>query len=151
MFEGEVLQQMRKLGGDVIVSDHYMAQIDHLYNWLPGRVLNIHPAVTKENHPFCFTGKTPTADAIAYAAGHDVARTGATLHFVASVIDTGPIIAFTDGTPVYKDDEPQWLRHRNYGLAKNPVLVEGLVHYALNIYPNLGRANLNNLQPVGRS
>ena len=152
-FEEAVFNKFNQLGGDVLISDHYMAQVDHLYDVpeMRGRVLNIHPAVTMKDHPFSFTGKTPTADAIEYARSNGFTRTGATLHFIGPVIDAGPIIAFNNETPVHPDDDPQWLRHRNYTLGKLPVLVEGLVHYVQNIYPNLHRADLSNLKPVGRS
>lgn len=149
-FERAILEKTEEVGGDVILSDHLMMLTEHLYRWRPGEVLNIHPAVTKEGHEFAFPGKTPTADAIKRAReGHDV-RTGATLHFVGPEIDTGPIIAYIAETPVYADDEPQWLRHRNYKKGKLPVLVEGLAHYVQEIHPNLGRIDLDNMQQVLR-
>lgn len=147
IFEGNVLDQMRQAGGDFILSDHYMAQIDHLYDWLPGRVLNIHPAVTMKEHPFRFVGRTPTADAIAYAVAHEYAWTGATLHHVGPVIDEGPILAFSTATRVYPDDQPQWLRHRNY-VTKNSVLIEGLAHYVENVYRHVDYVDRNNYMPV---
>lgn len=130
-FETRVYELFQELDADIIVSDHYMAKIEHLIMQfrLYGRVLNIHPAVTVVGHPFCFRGPTPTKDAIAQAQSGIPTVTGATLHLVNHMIDDGPIIAFTDGTPVYGTDEPQWLRWRNYLLAKCPLMVEGLRHY----------------------
>lgn len=148
-FEWTVLQKMRELGGDVIISDHYMARIDYLIGefGLYGRVLNIHPAVTVEGHPFCFRGKTPTADAIERARRGVPIKTGATLHIIDEVIDHGPPIAYLAGTPVFPTDEAQWLRYRNYTLAKLPLFTAGLAHYASVIYPYLNELNLSALGP----
>lgn len=138
-FEFALLSKMRQLKADILVSDHYMARLDFLFPpVLPfGRVLNIHPAITLENHPCCFRGKTPTADAIARAKTEAGVKTGATLHVVNSVIDDGPIIALAAGTPVHASDEPQHLRHRNYQLAKLPLFIGGMAHYVGSIYPHL--------------
>lgn len=149
-FEAKVLQKMRELGGDILVSDHYMARLDFLPQNLSlyGRVLNIHPAVTVEGHPYCFRGKTPTADAIAQARRGILTKTGATLHIINEVIDEGPPIAYIANTPVFPTDEPQWLRYRNYNLGKLPLFVQGLAHYAGAIHPYLNELDLSNLQPL---
>ena len=147
-FEQNVLEFMTGLRADVLLSDHYMARIDHLHRLLPGRVLNIHPGITLLNHPYAFPGKTPTADAIARAAKEEEVRTGATIHFVDSKIDHGPAIAFSQATPVYGDDQPQWLRYRNYQMAKLPVLGKGLALYARNLYPGLSKPAIANIDLV---
>lgn len=140
-FELRVLRMMRRLRGDVLVSDHYMARVDFLHQnpGLYGRLLNIHPAVTVEGHRFCFRGKTPTADAIARARSDRLTQiqTGATLHFMGKEIDKGQPVAYVADTPVFLDDEPQWLRYRNYNLCKLPLFIRGLDHYARAIYPYL--------------
>ena len=130
-FEQAVYDLFTELGEDVIVSDHYMARIEHLIgvHGLAGRVLNIHPAVTVHGHEFCFRGPTPTADAIARAQHDANTVTGATLHLVNDVIDDGPAVAYGVGTPVYATDQPQWLRWRNYQMAKLPVFIAGMLHY----------------------
>lgn len=130
-FEREVLAWFHELEADIIISDHYMARLEHLIGQLGlyGRVLNIHPAVTVIGHPCCFRGPTPTTDAIAHAKQGTPTVTGATLHLVNADIDDGPIIGYIEGTPVNSTDQPQWLRYRNYLLAKCPLLVEGLRHY----------------------
>lgn len=140
-FELKVLDKMRDLAGDVLVSDHYMARIDFLHQnpALFGRLLNIHPAVTVEGHPYCNRGPTPTVNSIARARRDGFAQTGATLHFIGLKIDEGQPIAYTDKTPVFPDDELQWLRYRNYTGAKLPLFVHGLAHYARNIYPHLDK------------
>jgi len=150
-FEQRVATLMEQLGADVLVSDHYMARIAYLMNGTFqkfGRVLNIHPAVTIADHPHCFRGKTPTADAIARARTGEETHTGATLHFVDEIIDHGPPIAYVSGTPVRPTDEPQHLRERNYRLAKLPLFIAGMQHYVRNLYPRLDDLDLSSLSPL---
>ena len=113
-----------------------------------GKVLNIHPAITKSDDPYCFRGPTPTRDAIERAKKDGCARTGATLHIINEVIDDGPLIAYVSGTPVYAQDEPQRLRYRNYQLAKLPLFVSGIRHYIQRIYPYLDTIDVNNLSSL---
>lgn len=147
-FEQAVYEQMRSRGADILVSDHYMARIEFLIGptlGLFGKVLNIHPAVTLKDHPFCFRGPTPTKDAILRAQTGVNVKTGATLHVVNPTIDDGPPLAYIGATPVYRDDEPQWLRWRNYQHAKLPLFIAGLMHYLTSIYPYLGRIDVARL------
>jgi folate-dependent phosphoribosylglycinamide formyltransferase PurN len=150
-FERAVRKRMENAGADLLVSDHYMACID----WIIGeegakygRVLNIHPAITKAGHPYAFRGKSPTADAIAAAQEDPHTRTGATLHIVNDVIDDGPAIAISEGTPVFADDAPQDLRLRNYQRAKLPLFIAGMRHYIERIYPHLDRIDLSALVDI---
>lgn len=131
-FEEKVYAIMQQTGADLLVSDHYMARLEYLITaefGLYGRVLNIHPAVTVQGHPRCFRGPTPTADAIARAVSDLTTVTGATLHLINSIIDDGPAIAYGVGTEVKANDQPQWLRWRNYQNAKLPLFIAGLRHY----------------------
>ena len=141
---------MQEVGASVVVSDHYMAKLEHFANGFGmfGRVLNIHPAITVKSHPYCFRGKTPTADAIARAHSESGVVTGATLHLINPTIDDGPPLAFTAGTPVFADDEPQWLRYRNYQAAKLPLFIAGMRHYVTLIFPHLGEIDLYGLEPM---
>lgn len=139
-YEAQIVALMKELGAEVLVSDHYMAKIEHLVNGtfrLYGRVVNIHPAVTIHGDPYCFRGKTPTADAIARAQSGKETRTGATLHLVNEKIDDGPIVHWAAPTPVYADDTPQELRWRNYRMAKLPVFSEGMRIYVNDVLPHL--------------
>ncbi|MDP2648413.1 MAG: formyltransferase family protein [bacterium] len=131
-YEAGLLGAMEYLGARVLISDHYMAKIEYLIDefGLYGQVLNIHPAVTQPGHPFCFRGKTPTADALARAKSGRETRTGATLHLVNSEFDDGPIVECAAETPVHADDTPQELRWRNYQMAKLPVFTRGMLKYA---------------------
>lgn len=148
-FEKVVHKKMMELGADILISDHYMARIDYLIGELGlfGKVLNIHPAVTVQDSPFCFRGKTPTADAIQAARSGEV-FTGATLHFVDKVIDDGQIIAYCASTPVYASDKPQHLRYRNYRKAKLPLFIDGLKHYVLRIFPYIDEIDINKMVPL---
>ncbi|MDP3970131.1 MAG: formyltransferase family protein [bacterium] len=149
-FERSVLTLFQEVHGDVLVSDHYMAQIDHLITaefGLMGRVINIHPAITVRESPHCLRGPTPTTDALVRARDGVHTVTGATLHFVNEVIDDGGAIAMTEGTPVYASDKPQWLRSRNYRLAKLPLFVSGLRHYVIRLYPHLDNLDLTQFTP----
>jgi hypothetical protein len=135
-FEQRVVDLMEESGADILVSDHLIMRIENLIrqraHGLLGRVLNIHPAMTHEDHPHQLRGLTPTQDAIDRAAGRNGVvhnRTGATFHFVAPEIDAGPVICDDEPTPVRATDEPMELRHRNYGMAKIPVFMEGMRHY----------------------
>lgn len=136
-YEAGIVALMRELGAHVLVSDHYMARIEFLVNGefdLYGRVLNIHPAVTLHNHPYCFRGKSPTMDAIERAKSGQDTRTGATFHLVNEKIDDGPIILWAAPTPVFPNDTPQELRWRNYRKAKLPVFTRGMKIYVYDVF-----------------
>ncbi len=151
LFEDQVLAFMREKGADLLLSDHLMLRAERIVFGTRGKlgtVLNVHPAVTIAGHPFRFTGKSPTKDAIAHAdAGKDT-FTGATLHMMDSEIDHGPVIAFSAKTPVHPGHDPMELRYDNYQYAKLPVLIAGLRHYIHHILPHLGDVNLNSLSPL---
>lgn len=141
-----VLAAFQQADGDVLLSDHYMARLEHVIGDECGigigRVLNIHPAITRKGDPDCLCGPTPTREAIELAQARHCARgppvrTGATLHLVTAKIDDGPAIALAEGTPVYPGDSERELRHRNYRLAKLPALIGGLAHYATRIWPHV--------------
>ncbi|MFH1670780.1 MAG: hypothetical protein ABIA92_04310 [Patescibacteria group bacterium] len=139
-FEDKIATFMQERNTQVLLSDHYMARIDYLIgeaHGMYGRVLNIHPAITLAEHPYCRRGKTPTQDSIDQAQNDPNTITGATLHFINNLIDDGPPISHFAGTPVYRRDKPQQLRYRNYQQAKLPLLIFGLRHYIENIFPHL--------------
>ena len=141
-FEVHVAKLMQERNADVLLSDHYMARIEHLIgqeHGMYGRILNIHPAITLSNHPYCFRGPTPTQDAIDRAQHDENTITGATLHLINHIIDDGPPIAHMEGTPVYPYDDPQHLRYRNYQQAKLPLLVTGLRHYIEHVFMHINR------------
>ncbi|MBU0458967.1 hypothetical protein KJ652_02975 [Patescibacteria group bacterium] len=141
-FEHQVAERMQQRNADILLSDHYMARIEHLIGQehdMYGRILNIHPAITLKNHQYCFRGPTLTQDAIDRSQQDENTITGATLHLINKVIDDGPPIAHMEGTPVYPYDDPQHLRYRNYQQAKLPLLVTGLRHYVEHIFMHMNR------------
>lgn len=141
-FEKAVLAHMHRLNADVLISDHYMAEIKYLVDefGLFGRVLNIHPAITLQDHPFWFPGKTPTADAIEKARTGAEVYTGATLHLMDTIIDHGPALAYQCGTLVLATDQSMHLRARNYP-AKCRVFTQGMIHYTHHIFPYIHKMN----------
>ena len=149
-FELAVLATFEQADGDVLLSDHHMARLEHVIGDESGigagRVLNIHPAITRKDDPDCLCGPTPTREAIELAqarhgARGPAARTGATLHLVTAAIDDGPATALTEGTPVCPGDTELELRHRDRRLAKLPTLVGGLAHCATRVWPHLSTLN----------
>lgn len=150
-FERHVLTLAEQKNVDLLLSDHLMLRAQRLVAGIRGefgRALNIHPAVTKADHPYCFTGKSPTKDAIDHAKTHGFACTGATLHVMDEKIDHGPLVAFSAGTEVRPDHDPMELRYDNYRRAKLPVLIAGLRHYIRHVLPHLAELDLYSLSPL---
>lgn len=83
--EGRILEALKAQGVKVIILAGYMRIVgDTLLNAFPNKIINIHPALLPS-----FPGKQGILDA--YNAG--VNKTGVTIHFVDSGIDSGQIIA----------------------------------------------------------
>lgn len=83
--EGRILKALKEQGVKVIILAGYMRIVgDTLLNAFPNKIINIHPALLPS-----FPGKQGILDA--YNAG--VNKTGVTIHFVDSGIDSGQIIA----------------------------------------------------------
>lgn len=83
--EGRILKTLKEQGVKVIILAGYMRIVgDTLLNAFPNKIINIHPALLPS-----FPGKQGILDA--YNAG--VNKTGVTIHFVDSGIDSGQIIA----------------------------------------------------------
>ncbi|CAI2657570.1 Phosphoribosylglycinamide formyltransferase [Apilactobacillus kunkeei] len=83
--EGRILKTLKEQGVKVIMLAGYMRIVgDTLLNAFPNKIINIHPALLPS-----FPGKQGILDA--YNAG--VNKTGVTIHFVDSGIDSGQIIA----------------------------------------------------------
>lgn len=121
-------------GADVIMSDHLMIRLEHVFREGPyaRRVVNIHPAITWEYDQNKLRGKAPTADAIQRAVETGYCQTGASFHFISPELDAGPVICDGERTVVYPGDSPQQLRYRNYQHSKIPVMIQGLRYLAQN-------------------
>ncbi len=140
VFESLVFKKAKEIGAEIIILDGYMARLDYLQSSLGmyGKVLNIHPAPTIIDRPFCFRGKDEVMDAIRFAKNNGgAALTGSTLHFVDSDLDSGHPVAYICSTPVSEDDTELELMYRNYQEAKLPIFIAGLKHYVLKIFPYL--------------
>jgi folate-dependent phosphoribosylglycinamide formyltransferase PurN len=156
-FERQVESVAQQMGADILISDHLMMRIDQLLDgrYGFGKILNIHPAMTRSGFQYGLRGKTPTSDAIRRAHGEKIDpatgqveppyfHTGSTLHLVNRVIDDGPVLADGELTAVHPDDEPQELRFRNYP-TKIKVFAEGMRHYYRSVFPYVERGLPNSL------
>jgi folate-dependent phosphoribosylglycinamide formyltransferase PurN len=158
-FEEEVYRVSQQMGADILISDHLMVKLISLINtnrYSIGRVLNIHPGISDLKNPNRLPGATPTQDAIDRASLGQIYRkrrgiylprkrdphnkTGASLHIVDEGLDTGPVIADSESTPVYLSDTPQELRIRNYPV-KTAVFIAGITHYILTMIKEVDRLN----------
>lgn len=129
-FENSVLAIANDISADVILSDHWMIKLQHVFKEMP--TINIHPAITDLKNQHCRRGKTPTADTLKAAQSQRNVRSGATLHFVNETFDDGAAIVDTDHLRVKPNWTPQELRYENYKQAKNPVALEGLLYLTKN-------------------
>ena len=157
-FESKLFNLMQTLEADVIISDHYLAKIEFLISpdhfGLFGRVLNTHPGITRQGYIYHCRGYHTDEEAINHVLGyatdpdtgekfcvtpHD--RTGACFHIVSESFDQGPILCDAELTPVFLSDkeERQAFVRRIYETSKNPVFLNGLKHYASNVYPAISK------------
>jgi phosphoribosylglycinamide formyltransferase 1 len=97
LHEQEVNEVLADYGIEAIILSGYMRILSPSFvkPWA-GRLLNIHPSLLPE-----FPGAHAHRDAI--KAG--VTKSGCTVHFVDSGMDTGPIIAQQEVTVLHTDDE----------------------------------------------
>lgn len=153
-FEKAIWEIIRQARADIVVSDHFMCKIEYLIDpsqmGLFGKVLNIHPGITRLDHPRPCRGAEPDEEALLHARGlvidpktqalvisEPYYYTGASFHMVSPDIDVGPVICDSEATRVSKRDSNETLTLRNYRRSKNPVVVAGLRHYISHMLPNL--------------
>ncbi len=153
-FEERIRLTMEMHGAEILISDHFLCRIEHLINphrydlW--NKVLNTHPGISDTRHRFRNPGVTPYIDAIKRARGENGVRhnlTGASFHLIRTGIDDGPVLMDAECTPVYPGDDWPALCRRNYPNSKNPVFVEGVLHYLHYVYPHLEKIDPEELQP----
>lgn len=102
-YEEEILAELKRRGIDLIVLAGYMRLVTSvLVESYYGRMINIHPALLP-----AFPGLNSPKQALEYG----VKITGATVHFVDSGTDTGPIIA-QRAVDVLPDDTEETLQAR---------------------------------------
>ncbi len=151
--EEQIVRFMEEQQADIVLSDHYMARLEFLLDEsrfsLRGRVLNTHCGPIRDDHPHPFRGPEPYRSALDFAEsrysdalqrryrGWHPVYTGATLHFVASEIDAGQPICEYEATVIFPGDLEAAVISRLYPTSKAPVVIAGLRHYAMNIFPHL--------------
>jgi len=102
-FKAAVLQKVCETSPDIVALAGFMVVLQHEFvERFTGRLINIHPSILPK-YPGLHTHQR------ALDAGE--AEHGATVHFVATGVDTGPIIA-QGSVPVYRDDSPETLADR---------------------------------------
>ncbi len=152
-FESKVYQVVHQSSADIILSDHFLARFEFLIdpNYYPmlGRVLNTHPGITRNGHPYTTRGQDTYSHMRNHARGlrqhpdgsfYEVtphARAGASFHIVTSDIDQGPVLCDGELTSISPDDSDEMIAHKMYATSKYHVFIEGIRHYATNIHPLL--------------
>ena len=104
-FEDELLAALDAHGVEAVVLAGFMRVLTaHFCDRFPLHIINTHPSLLP-----AFAGK----DAIGQALAYGVKVTGATIHFVDSTLDAGPIID-QEPVPVLDSDagDPRWLLAR---------------------------------------
>jgi folate-dependent phosphoribosylglycinamide formyltransferase PurN len=149
-FESAVYDFFKETEADVILSDHYMAKIEYLFDAqhfnLGGRVLNTHPGITHRDNPFRTLGNNPYVAMRDHAIGranrkgeyvriepHNMG--GASFHFLTPAIDGGAVLCDAETTPVYSGEGDTTLAARLYQLSKRDVVLAGLKYYASSVFP----------------
>jgi len=101
--ELHLAQLLRDAGADFVVLAGYMRMVKApLLDAFPRRIINIHPSLLPA---------FPGLDAWKQAVDARASKSGCTVHYVDSGMDTGEIIARTE-VPVLADDTPETLHAR---------------------------------------
>ena len=127
-FEEAIVRRAHDLNVDIILSDHLMIRLEAVHHFIP--TVNIHPAITNSESPYCRRGKTPSLDTLWAANEQGKTHTGASLHFINDSFDDGRVIADTDIVIVQSGWSLEKLKFEAYRQAKNPLVVAGLEHLA---------------------
>jgi phosphoribosylglycinamide formyltransferase-1 len=102
-FESRVLEALDRRGVEAVVLAGFMRVLTaHFVDRFPLRIINTHPSLLPA---------FPGVDAPAQAIAHGVKLSGATVHFVDTTLDGGPIIAQA-AVAVADDDDARTLHAR---------------------------------------
>lgn len=142
-YERELLNKLVSLNADIVVLDGLLIILDELVQ--PGarferRMVNIHPGITRIESPFERRGACATLDALHGASGRKVIdwssqqtvqapvvnKTGASLHYVDTGIDSGEVIFDVLATDIDPGDTILELRWNNFNRSLFPALHQGL-------------------------
>lgn len=143
LFERALLETLLALDADLVVLDGLLVILDELVR--PGsvferRIVNIHPGITRLESPYIRRGAYATWDALYGAQGLKVVnwatretvavppllRTGASLHYVDTGIDSGEVVIDRLNTVIAPEENILELRWNNFNDSLLPLLVDGL-------------------------
>ena len=154
-FESKLFKILEETGADILLSDHFLARIEYLidpnYFKMLGRVLNTHPGIIRPDHPYTCLGKATYDHMRLHAQGlrrisdksivrvpeHDLA--GASFHFITAGIDRGPVLCDAELTRISPRDSDITVARKLYETSKYHAFIEGVRHYASNIFPLFDR------------
>ncbi|HTL32766.1 MAG TPA: phosphoribosylglycinamide formyltransferase [Kofleriaceae bacterium] len=103
VFEQKLIEELEAANAELVVLAGFMRVLtDQFITRYPERIINTHPSLLPA---------FPGADAPAQAIAHGVKVSGATIHFVDTSVDGGPIIA-QSAVPVLVDDDAATLHAR---------------------------------------
>ena len=142
-FEKSLLEKLAAVDADIVVLDGLLVILDELIrpkSPFYRKIVNIHPGITRLRSPYQRRGASATLDALYGALGKRVInwqtmetasipainKTGASLHYVDSGIDSGEVIYDLLETDIEPDDSIIELRWRNFNKSLFPALHEGL-------------------------
>ncbi|PAU73469.1 formyltransferase family protein [Vreelandella alkaliphila] len=142
-FEKSLLEKLAAVDADVVVLDGLLVILDELIrpqSPFYRKIVNIHPGITHQGSLYQRRGASATLDALYGALGKRVInwqtmktesvpainKTGASLHYVDSGIDSGEVIYDLLETHIEPDDTIIELRWRNFNKSLFPALHEGL-------------------------
>lgn len=146
-FEQRLLEHLQALDIDLVVVDGLLVILDELVRPTSSyyrRMVNIHPGITRLESPYERRGAYATLDALSGARGRKVVdwttkaeidvpvvdKTGASLHYMDTGIDSGEVIHDVLGTQIAPEDTILELRWNNFNRSLFPALSEGLLMLA---------------------
>lgn len=142
-FERQLRDKLASLKADIVVLDGLLIILDELVRPgqpFQGKIMNIHPGITRLESPYVRRGAYATLDALHGAQGRKIIdwstmesvpveplrMTGASFHHVDNGIDSGEVIADVLQTPIDPEDTILELRWNNFNNSLFPALHQGL-------------------------
>jgi len=142
-FERRLYDTLLELRADIVVLDGLLVILDELVQPgapFAGRIMNIHPGITRAESPYERRGAWATLDALYGARGQKIVDwstmesvsieplylTGASFHYVDTGIDSGEVFYDVLKTQISPDDTILELRWNNFNASLFPALHDGL-------------------------
>jgi folate-dependent phosphoribosylglycinamide formyltransferase PurN len=143
-FETRLLSKLIDLKADVVLLDGLLVILDELIrpgSEFCGKVVNIHPGITKLESPYERRGAYGTLNSLYGARGEEVidwqtmatktvetiSKTGASFHYVDNGIDSGEVIFDVLKTDIDPTDTILELRWNNFNNSLFPAMHQGLL------------------------